>query len=185
MYLFLQDNDQHSLFSGRFALTVPVLCPPRAAPLVSLSVSVRLQVKNGALPVCSPLRHLSFCQWKPTAPRVQLKDPLQWLMDLCCSMNPFPSPYIPSILEKTTAKNQPLSTQSCKKKSYDFRCVGYLFVHMFFQEVDLYRANIQEKLGLTICYRTDDEDEAGIYISEVCVTGERSNLLQQEVDSDC
>lgn len=35
------------------------------------------------------------------------------------------------------------------------------------QEVDLYRANIQEKLGLTICYRTDDEDEAGIYISEV------------------
>lgn len=37
-----------------------------------------------------------------------------------------------------------------------------------YQEVDLYRANIQDKLGLTICYRTDDEDEAGIYISEVC-----------------
>ncbi|KAM9758381.1 E3 ubiquitin-protein ligase PDZRN3-B isoform 2-T2 [Menidia menidia] len=36
-----------------------------------------------------------------------------------------------------------------------------------YEEVDLYRANIQEKLGLTICYRTDDEDEAGIYISEV------------------
>lgn len=35
------------------------------------------------------------------------------------------------------------------------------------QEVDLYRANIQDKLGLTLCYRTDDEDEAGIYISEV------------------
>uniref|UniRef100_A0A7N8YAD3 RING-type E3 ubiquitin transferase n=1 Tax=Mastacembelus armatus TaxID=205130 RepID=A0A7N8YAD3_9TELE len=28
-------------------------------------------------------------------------------------------------------------------------------------------ANIQDKLGLTICYRTDDEDEAGIYISEI------------------
>uniref|UniRef100_A0A8C5HWD0 RING-type E3 ubiquitin transferase n=1 Tax=Gouania willdenowi TaxID=441366 RepID=A0A8C5HWD0_GOUWI len=27
--------------------------------------------------------------------------------------------------------------------------------------------NIQDKLGLTICYRTDDEDEAGIYISEI------------------
>lgn len=39
---------------------------------------------------------------------------------------------------------------------------------MSHQEVDLYRANIQDKLGLTICYRTDDEDEAGIYISEVC-----------------
>ncbi|KAM9859909.1 E3 ubiquitin-protein ligase PDZRN3-B isoform 2-T2 [Aulostomus maculatus] len=36
-----------------------------------------------------------------------------------------------------------------------------------FEEVDLYRANIQDKLGLTICYRTDDEDEAGIYISEI------------------
>ncbi|KAL7407393.1 hypothetical protein ABVT39_007725 [Epinephelus coioides] len=36
-----------------------------------------------------------------------------------------------------------------------------------YEEVDLYRANIQDKLGLTICYRTDDEDEAGIYISEI------------------
>uniref|UniRef100_A0A3P9K347 RING-type E3 ubiquitin transferase n=1 Tax=Oryzias latipes TaxID=8090 RepID=A0A3P9K347_ORYLA len=36
-----------------------------------------------------------------------------------------------------------------------------------YEEVDLYRANIQDKLGLTLCYRTDDEDEAGIYISEV------------------
>ena len=38
-----------------------------------------------------------------------------------------------------------------------------------FQEVDLYRANTQDKLGLTICYRTDDEDETGIYVSEVTV----------------
>ncbi|XP_029006357.1 E3 ubiquitin-protein ligase PDZRN3-B isoform X2 [Betta splendens] len=36
-----------------------------------------------------------------------------------------------------------------------------------YEEVELYRANIQDKLGLTICYRTDDEDEAGIYISEI------------------
>ncbi|XP_051932020.1 E3 ubiquitin-protein ligase PDZRN3-B isoform X2 [Hippocampus zosterae] len=36
-----------------------------------------------------------------------------------------------------------------------------------YEEVDLYRANIQDKLGMTICYRTDDEDEAGIYISEI------------------
>lgn len=41
------------------------------------------------------------------------------------------------------------------------------FVLSSYQEVDLYRANIQDKLGLTICYRTDDEDETGIYISEV------------------
>ncbi|CAL8339942.1 unnamed protein product [Lota lota] len=36
-----------------------------------------------------------------------------------------------------------------------------------YEEVDLYRANTQEKLGLTICYRTDDEDETGIYVSEI------------------
>ncbi|KAM3877653.1 E3 ubiquitin-protein ligase PDZRN3-B isoform 2-T2 [Diretmus argenteus] len=36
-----------------------------------------------------------------------------------------------------------------------------------YEEVDLYRANIQDKLGLTVCYRTDDEDETGIYISEI------------------
>lgn len=33
--------------------------------------------------------------------------------------------------------------------------------------MDLYRANSQDKLGLTVCYRTDDEDDLGIYISEV------------------
>lgn len=27
--------------------------------------------------------------------------------------------------------------------------------------------NSQDKLGLTVCYRTDDEDDIGIYISEV------------------
>lgn len=35
------------------------------------------------------------------------------------------------------------------------------------QEVDLHRVNSQDKLGLTVCYRTDDEDDMGIYVSEV------------------
>ncbi|XP_047602667.1 E3 ubiquitin-protein ligase PDZRN3 isoform X1 [Lutra lutra] len=35
------------------------------------------------------------------------------------------------------------------------------------EEVDLYRMNSQDKLGLTVCYRTDDEDDLGIYISEI------------------
>ncbi|XP_047390714.1 E3 ubiquitin-protein ligase PDZRN3 isoform X1 [Sciurus carolinensis] len=35
------------------------------------------------------------------------------------------------------------------------------------EEVDLYRLNSQDKLGLTVCYRTDDEDDIGIYISEI------------------
>lgn len=35
------------------------------------------------------------------------------------------------------------------------------------EEVGLYRMNSQDKLGLTVCYRTDDEDDIGIYISEI------------------
>ncbi|XP_006890702.1 PREDICTED: E3 ubiquitin-protein ligase PDZRN3 isoform X2 [Elephantulus edwardii] len=35
------------------------------------------------------------------------------------------------------------------------------------EEVDLFRVNSQDKLGLTVCYRTDDEDDIGIYISEI------------------
>lgn len=35
------------------------------------------------------------------------------------------------------------------------------------QEVELCRLSSQEKLGLTVCYRTDDEEDTGIYISEV------------------
>ncbi|XP_076870185.1 E3 ubiquitin-protein ligase PDZRN3-B isoform X2 [Brachyhypopomus gauderio] len=36
-----------------------------------------------------------------------------------------------------------------------------------YEEVDLYRTSVQDKLGLTVCYRTDDEDETGIYVSEI------------------
>ncbi|XP_014345691.1 E3 ubiquitin-protein ligase PDZRN3-B isoform X2 [Latimeria chalumnae] len=36
-----------------------------------------------------------------------------------------------------------------------------------YEEVDLYRLNSQDKLGLTVCYRTDDEDDTGIYVSEI------------------
>ncbi|XP_069062214.1 E3 ubiquitin-protein ligase PDZRN3 isoform X2 [Pleurodeles waltl] len=35
------------------------------------------------------------------------------------------------------------------------------------EQVDLYRLSSQDKLGLTVCYRTDDEDDTGIYISEI------------------
>ncbi|XP_017270232.1 PDZ domain-containing RING finger protein 4 [Kryptolebias marmoratus] len=36
-----------------------------------------------------------------------------------------------------------------------------------FEEVELCRQNSQEKLGLTLCYRTDDEEDTGIYVSQV------------------
>lgn len=38
---------------------------------------------------------------------------------------------------------------------------------MSYQEVELYKSSQQEKLGLTVCYRTDDEDHLGIYVGEV------------------
>ncbi|KAI7797384.1 PDZ domain-containing protein 4 [Triplophysa rosa] len=36
-----------------------------------------------------------------------------------------------------------------------------------YEEVELYKSSQQGKLGLTVCYRTDDEEDQGIYIGEV------------------
>ncbi|KAJ8008776.1 hypothetical protein DPEC_G00081930, partial [Dallia pectoralis] len=36
-----------------------------------------------------------------------------------------------------------------------------------YEEVELCRINSQEKLGLTLCYRTDDEEDTAIYVSQV------------------
>lgn len=33
--------------------------------------------------------------------------------------------------------------------------------------MELCRINSQEKLGLTLCYRTDEEEDVAIYVSEV------------------
>uniref|UniRef100_A0A3B4VNQ1 PDZ domain containing 4 n=1 Tax=Seriola dumerili TaxID=41447 RepID=A0A3B4VNQ1_SERDU len=41
------------------------------------------------------------------------------------------------------------------------------FLPLFFQEVELYKSSQQEKLGLTVCYRTDEEEDLGIYVGEV------------------
>ncbi|MBN3286799.1 PDZD4 protein, partial [Polyodon spathula] len=36
-----------------------------------------------------------------------------------------------------------------------------------YEEVELYKSSQQDKLGLTVCYRTDEEEDLGIYIGEV------------------
>ncbi|XP_051517916.1 PDZ domain-containing protein 4-like isoform X2 [Myxocyprinus asiaticus] len=36
-----------------------------------------------------------------------------------------------------------------------------------YEEVELYKPCQQDKLGLTVCYRTDDEEDLGIYVGEV------------------
>ena len=86
-------------------------------------------------------------------------------MDRCCSV----IPYIVNIFSLSRNKNVIPSILKKGKQNHirSEWILTFPFVHLH-QEVDLYRANIQDKLGLTICYRTDDEDEAGIYISEVC-----------------
>ncbi|XP_078061551.1 PDZ domain-containing protein 4-like [Mustelus asterias] len=40
-----------------------------------------------------------------------------------------------------------------------------------YEEVELYKQSHQEKLGLTVCYRTDDENDTGIYVGEINPTG--------------
>lgn len=44
---------------------------------------------------------------------------------------------------------------------------SHLFFFLFTQEVELCRLSSQEKLGLTLCYRTDEEEDLAIYVSEV------------------
>lgn len=51
---------------------------------------------------------------------------------------------------------------------------------MFPQEIELCRVSSQEKLGLTVCYRTDDEDDAGIYVSEVRNAAEGRSGREEE-----
>ncbi|XP_061198592.1 PDZ domain-containing protein 4-like [Neopsephotus bourkii] len=36
-----------------------------------------------------------------------------------------------------------------------------------YEEVELYKSSHRDKLGLTVCYRTDGEEDAGIYVGEV------------------
>ncbi|XP_069779373.1 PDZ domain-containing protein 4-like [Narcine bancroftii] len=44
-------------------------------------------------------------------------------------------------------------------------------VDLEYEEVELYKERHQEKLGLTVCYRTDDENDTGIYIGEINPNG--------------
>lgn len=48
------------------------------------------------------------------------------------------------------------------------------------QVVELCRVSSQEKLGLTVCYRTDDEDDAGIYVSEVRAACRKAGPLHEQ-----
>lgn len=52
------------------------------------------------------------------------------------------------------------------------------------QQVELCRLNSQEKLGLTLCYRTDDEEDTAIYVSHVSTPTTISILRRHGPNSD-
>lgn len=64
-----------------------------------------------------------------------------------------------------------LTFDSGRKTTNDQNCPSLsnqsLSLLLFLQEVELYKSSQQEKLGLTVCYRTDDEEDLGIYVGEV------------------
>lgn len=40
-------------------------------------------------------------------------------------------------------------------------------LYPLWQEVELYKTSHRDKLGLMVCYRTDEEEDLGIYVGEV------------------
>eukprot|EP00063_Salmo_salar_P066240 XP_014041075.1 PREDICTED: PDZ domain-containing RING finger protein 4-like [Salmo salar] len=53
-----------------------------------------------------------------------------------------------------------------------------------YEQVELCRLNSQEKLGLTLCYRTDDEEDTAIYVSHVSTPTTISILRRHGPNSD-
>ncbi|KAJ7403774.1 PDZ domain-containing RING finger protein 4 [Willisornis vidua] len=83
------------------------------------------------------------------------------------------SPEIAESLLKRGKEMDPDFTVDIVIVGYVLQYTVYNFSEQLFQslttlmEVELCRIGSQEKLGLTVCYRTDDEEDTGIYVSEV------------------
>ncbi|KAI1891192.1 hypothetical protein AGOR_G00162420 [Albula goreensis] len=83
---------------------------------------------------------------------------------------PPPSPPLPPILEPYVLNSLP----PLDHEYYDPNDYFDITQHevdrqdeMEYEEVELYKSHQQDKLGLTVCYRTDDEEDLGIYVGEV------------------
>ncbi|XP_029490774.2 LOW QUALITY PROTEIN: PDZ domain-containing RING finger protein 4-like [Oncorhynchus nerka] len=59
------------------------------------------------------------------------------------------------------------SLHTMEQDYYEGRADGGRTEEFEYEEVELCRLNSQEKLGLTLCYRTDEEEDMAIYVSEV------------------
>ncbi|XP_036801737.1 PDZ domain-containing protein 4 isoform X1 [Oncorhynchus mykiss] len=84
--------------------------------------------------------------------------------------HPPPSPPLPPILEPNL-----LNELLLEPEYYDPNDYFDITQHeadlrqdeLEYEEVELYKSRQQDKLGLTVCYRTDDEEDLGIYVGEV------------------
>ncbi|CDQ69146.1 unnamed protein product [Oncorhynchus mykiss] len=84
--------------------------------------------------------------------------------------HPSPSPPLPPILEPYLLNELLLEPEYYEPNNYfdipqqdgDLRQD-----ELEYEEVELYKSRQQDKLGLTVCYRTDDEEDLGIYVGEV------------------
>ncbi|XP_029472402.1 PDZ domain-containing RING finger protein 4 isoform X2 [Rhinatrema bivittatum] len=92
---------------------------------------------------------MALAKLRPSTPPVPDICPFL-LSDSCHSLHPMEHEFYDG--------NEYLSTINADAdRTEDFEC----------EEVELCRVSSQEKLGLTVCYRTDDEEDTGIYVSEV------------------
>uniref|UniRef100_A0A673Y325 PDZ domain containing 4 n=1 Tax=Salmo trutta TaxID=8032 RepID=A0A673Y325_SALTR len=84
--------------------------------------------------------------------------------------HPPPSPPLPPILEPNLINELLLEPEYYDPNDYfdiTQHEVDLRQDELEYEEVELYKSRQQDKLGLTVCYRTDDEEDLGIYVGEV------------------
>uniref|UniRef100_A0A8C6PI24 PDZ domain containing 4 n=1 Tax=Nothobranchius furzeri TaxID=105023 RepID=A0A8C6PI24_NOTFU len=86
-----------------------------------------------------------------------------------CGAPPPPSPPLPPVLEPYLFNE--LFPEPVYYDPTDYFDIAQHDVdrhdELEYEEVELYKSRQQDKLGLTVCYRTDDEEDLGIYVGEV------------------
>ncbi|XP_067247104.1 PDZ domain-containing RING finger protein 4 [Chanodichthys erythropterus] len=92
---------------------------------------------------------MALAKMRPTTPPVPDICPFL-LSDSCHSIQTMEHEYF-------DCPEYVASTQAEVDRAVEFEC----------EEVELCRMNSQEKLGLTLCYRTDDEEDMAIFVGQV------------------
>ncbi|XP_052410089.1 PDZ domain-containing RING finger protein 4-like [Carassius gibelio] len=92
---------------------------------------------------------MALAKMRPTTPPVPDICPFL-LSDSCHSIQTMEHEYF-------ECPEYVASTQAEVDRAVEFEC----------EEIELCRMNSQEKLGLTLCYRTDDEEDTGIFVGQV------------------